>query len=244
MTKITAVVSAALLCTATLNAQSTFGTIAGLVRDSAKAPIADAMITVTKKDGGSIRTTISNSGGLYSFADVVPGEYSAVAQSPGLPDITLLSLKVTAGQATRADLNSNAVPSVTAPATTSTISRAEPVIAPKPQPTLASIAPPPAGAFGSRTDVAKLDLPPLPSAAPAPQDPSKPAAAMAGAAPAAPATPPVDNDTPFAFADFTWMNAVPRNHDEVLDGKYFSGEFRVDTNYIYDYNHPDRKSVV
>ena len=51
-------------------------------------------------------------------------------------------------------------------------------------------------------------------------------------------TPPVDNQTPFAFADFTWMNAVPRNHDSVLDGKYFSGEFRVDTNYIYDYNHP------
>ncbi len=24
----------------------------------------------------------------------------------------------------------------------------------------------------------------------------------------------------------------------MLDGKYFSGEFRVDTNYIYDYNHP------
>ncbi len=59
-------------------------------------------------------------------------------------------------------------------------------------------------------------------------------------APAQPenAPPPVDLQTPFAFADFTWMNAVPRNHDEVLDGKYFSGEFRVDTNYMYDYNHP------
>jgi hypothetical protein len=52
------------------------------------------------------------------------------------------------------------------------------------------------------------------------------------------APPAVDLQTPFAFADFTWMNAVPRNHDEVLDGKYFSGEFRVDTNYMYDYNHP------
>ena len=34
------------------------------------------------------------------------------------------------------------------------------------------------------------------------------------------------------------MLSNPRNHDEVLDGKYFSGEFRVDTNYMYDYNHP------
>ena len=48
----------------------------------------------------------------------------------------------------------------------------------------------------------------------------------------------MDLDTPFAFADFTWMLSNPRNHDEVLDGKYFSGEFRVDTNFIYDYNHP------
>jgi hypothetical protein len=55
---------------------------------------------------------------------------------------------------------------------------------------------------------------------------------------APPATPPVDLETPFAFADFTWMLSNSRNHDEVLDGKYFSGEFRVDTNYMYDYEHP------
>ncbi len=77
-----------------------------------------------------------------------------------------------------------------------------------------------------------------PTAAPAP--PTDPQAAAAqttpAAAPAAPA--PVDLDTPFAFADFTWMNAVPRNHDSVFDGKYFTGEFRWDSNYIYDYNHP------
>ncbi len=34
------------------------------------------------------------------------------------------------------------------------------------------------------------------------------------------------------------MNAVPRNHDSVLDGKYFSPEIRTDTNFIWDYNHP------
>ena len=62
-----------------------------------------------------------------------------------------------------------------------------------------------------------------------------PAAAAAAPPEAAPA---VDNQTPYAFGDFTWMNAVPRNHDEVIDSKYFTGEFRVDTNYIYDYWHP------
>jgi hypothetical protein len=60
----------------------------------------------------------------------------------------------------------------------------------------------------------------------------------ATAAPPAEVPPAVDLQTPFAYADYTWMNSIPRNHDEVLDGKYFSGEFRVDTNYMYDYEHP------
>src|SRR5579863_8458592 len=69
---------------------------------------------------------------------------------------------------------------------------------------------------------------------------ASPAVAQDAQAPAQPAqpAPAVDLQTPFAFADFTWMLSNPRNHDEVLDGKYFSGEFRVDTNYMYDYNHP------
>ncbi len=94
--------------------------------------------------------------------------------------------------------------------------------------TTASISPPPASAF----DVKATD----PNA---PQGPATPAAAPAAQAAPEPAAPaPVDNQTPFAFADFTWMNAVPRNHDSVFDGKYFSGEFRWDTNYIYDFSHP------
>jgi hypothetical protein len=102
---------------------------------------------------------------------------------------------------------------------------------PKPEPvTVADASPLPLPAPGAPD--------PAPAPAPDPQAPA-PAPGAQSAAPAAPAAPPpVDNDTPFAFADFTWMMANPRNHDEVLDGKYFSGEFRVDNNYIYDYNHP------
>jgi len=95
--------------------------------------------------------------------------------------------------------------------------------------TTASLTPPPASAFDVRAADANAALPQGPAAAPAP-------APQAAPEPAAPA--PVDNQTPFAFADFTWMMAVPRNHDSVFDGKYFSGEFRWDTNYMYDLWHP------
>lgn len=96
----------------------------------------------------------------------------------------------------------------------------------------ASLGSPPSSAFDLKANDALNSDAPFPSSA---QDAQAPAA---GAPAAAPATPPVDLQTPFAYADFTWMNSVPRNHDEVLDGKYFSGEFRVDTNYMYDYEHP------
>jgi hypothetical protein len=99
-----------------------------------------------------------------------------------------------------------------------------------------------AAASASQTDSSDAVTATSPMAAPTPDAPPDPQAAATPAAPQAtppPTTPPpVDLDTPFAFGDFTWMLSNPRNHDEVLDGKYFSGEFRVDTNYIYDYQHP------
>jgi hypothetical protein len=99
----------------------------------------------------------------------------------------------------------------------------------------ASLGTPPSSAFDIRAKDALDADTPFPASA---QDAAAQAPA-AGAAPAAPAgPPPVDLQTPFAFGDFTWMLSNPRNHDEVLDGKYFSGEFRVDTNYMWDYNHP------
>src|SRR5579871_5398204 len=60
--------------------------------------------------------------------------------------------------------------------------------------------------------------------------------APAGAA--VPSPPPVDNQTPFAFADFTWLNGTPRNKDVVLDTPFFTPEIRFDTNFINDFNQP------
>ncbi len=51
------------------------------------------------------------------------------------------------------------------------------------------------------------------------------------------AAPPAKPD-PFAFADFTWLNGNSRQHKPVFDFPAFTGEVRVDTNYVYDLNHP------
>ena len=43
---------------------------------------------------------------------------------------------------------------------------------------------------------------------------------------------------PFAYADWTWLNGNARTKDLVWDSKYFTPEFRVDANYIQNYNQP------
>jgi len=278
MTKRTSLLSAALLLSAAaMQAQTTFGTIAGIVRDPGKAPIGGAMITATKVDGNAIRTTFSGSDGIYSFADVVPGTYKLVGQTEKFGDVVIASVEVTAGRATRADISatgtlaapaviSSVTPSPSAPVAVASASAAPPVAvaavpAPAPVTTAsANLIQPspnflrrlgrellPIGGTPKRQDttpVTTASLTPPASAfdksptadAPVPDPQAPPTAGGAPAAP--PAAPPVDLQTPFAYGDFTWMNAVSRNHDSVLDGKYFSPEIRTDTNYIYDLSHP------
>jgi hypothetical protein len=49
---------------------------------------------------------------------------------------------------------------------------------------------------------------------------------------------PAEAESPFAFADFTWLNGNSRTKESPLDSKVFTGEFRADISYIYDLNHP------
>jgi len=55
---------------------------------------------------------------------------------------------------------------------------------------------------------------------------------------------PLCADEPFSFADFTWLNGNSRQHTPVFDFKAFTGEVRVDTNYVYDCNHPRDHTLV
>lgn len=43
---------------------------------------------------------------------------------------------------------------------------------------------------------------------------------------------------PFAFADFTWLNGNSRQTELPLATKYFTGQFSIDTNYVYSLNRP------
>jgi hypothetical protein len=82
------------------------GTIVGVVTNAAKAPVAGATVTAVRA-GGGIRSTISGSDGLYSFADVAPGSWSLTTTVDGFPDVTLPAVTVVAGKPARRDIVMN-----------------------------------------------------------------------------------------------------------------------------------------
>ena len=113
------------------------------------------------------------------------------------------------------------------------------------QPRFATTGPiqlPPATGLGVKQAAAAKPEPQTgrPQITPQPQTPDQGATATAPGAPeAAPAA-----AQPFAFADFTWLNGNSRTTESPLDTKLFTGEFRADTSYILDFNHPKDNTLV
>jgi hypothetical protein len=113
---------------ATLAAAVSFGTIVGVVTNTAKVPVGGATVTAVRA-GGGIRSTVSGSDGVYSFADLPPGVWSLSVQVDGYPEASVPSLQVVASKATRRDLVMNGPAAV--PAVTPSVAALTPTAAPK-----------------------------------------------------------------------------------------------------------------
>ncbi len=92
---------------AALVAKVSAGAIVGIVQNSARTPVAGATVTAIRGDGSSIRATISASDGMYSFADLSPGEWSLTAQVDDSAQSSPPAVLVIVGKATRADILMN-----------------------------------------------------------------------------------------------------------------------------------------
>jgi Putative beta-barrel porin-2, OmpL-like. bbp2/Carboxypeptidase regulatory-like domain len=223
--------------------QTAYGAIVGIVTNSATLPVARATITAVRVDGSGIRATLSGSDGVYSFADLAPGTWSITAQVVGYPDVSV-PLEVVASKATRYDLAMNASGAVAAPAIASAApAQARPIQVRGQAPdsiwaqlsrgVILATTPTPirvASADSATTTGSSAAAPVIPKVADALQLPDTP--------------PAVDNDTPFAFGDFTWVNGSPRNHAPVFDTKFFTPDIRFDVHYMDDFNHPQDHTIV
>jgi len=86
------------------NAQSTFGSIVGVVHDSTQAVVPDASVKIRSLEDNSTRSTTSDQNGSFEFVNLKPGNYTLSAEAPGFAEFQVPSAELTARQTLRIDV--------------------------------------------------------------------------------------------------------------------------------------------
>src|ERR1700677_3220876 len=107
MPKLSSVAALLLACTVVLSsahAQSTFGSIVGVVHDASQAVVPGASVEIRSLEENSTRSTSSHQNGSFEFVNLKPGHYAVVAQAQGFADFKVASAELTARQTLRIDV--------------------------------------------------------------------------------------------------------------------------------------------
>ena len=248
-----------------------FGVLHGIAKGPDGQSVLGAQVTVQNTDEKIKRTVVSGSDGNFLIADLKPGQYRLTARAEGIGAAQPATVEIAQNQVTYANVQLAAGEAPAQPAdapTPDSALKTRSVAAPAPESSvMAELA-----AMKARIELLEAELirqrsperivtataKMTPAVEPAPAQAAAAAAApQQAAAPPAPAapsfpealqspesTPGVDNFTPFAFGDFTWLNGTPRNKDTVLDTKFFTPEVRFDTHFMEDFNQPIDHTIV
>jgi hypothetical protein len=243
-----------------VQAESPLGTLHGVTAKADGTPIASAQVIV-RGDDNTDRTVISGFDGAFSVPNLKPGRYEVKASRGELhsPPATVvlapqedLKVDLSLAASTAAPADADISPAVAKKleameamearmaarieqleAQLKSKTAAEPPPTPAPRGDLVATLTKDPGAIPIvPATLAKPDISKAVASA------SGPSGQDAQPAPAPAAPPAVDNQTPFAYGDFTWLNGTPRNKDVVLDTPFFTPEIRFDTNFINDFNQP------
>ncbi len=93
-----------LLAAATLAAQSTSSSIAGIVSDSSQAVVSGARVHVVNEATGVALVTSTNAAGLYRIPGLSPGSYRIDVEAPGFQRLSRSGVVVQVSQTVQADL--------------------------------------------------------------------------------------------------------------------------------------------
>jgi hypothetical protein len=85
------------------SAQSTFGSIVGVVKDPGEASVAGAQITLTNLDEHTQRNAVTDTNGGFEFVNLKPGLYELLIHADGFSDYKVPSLQLDARQNLRLD---------------------------------------------------------------------------------------------------------------------------------------------
>jgi len=83
LVKLSCCVSLLALFSTSLWAQGIFATLTGVVTDPSEAVVGSAKVTLRDLGSGSLRDTVTNGDGYYTFASVPVGNYSLTVDAPG-----------------------------------------------------------------------------------------------------------------------------------------------------------------
>jgi hypothetical protein len=86
------------------DAQSTFGSIVGVVHDTTQAVVPGASIKIRRLEDNSIRSTTSDENGSFEFVNLKPGTYALSAQAEGFAEFQVPSAELTSRQELRIDV--------------------------------------------------------------------------------------------------------------------------------------------
>ena len=115
------------------------GAIVGIVTNSDKLPVAQAIVTAKRSDGGGFRAALTGSDGSFSLSDLPVGTWTITSHVEGAPDVSPEKLTVGASKVTRHDIvmQVQVAPPTPSPALTAAINAVVPLAlqAPEPAPT-------------------------------------------------------------------------------------------------------------
>jgi hypothetical protein len=89
---------------APLHAQATGGSLSGTVKDGTGAVLPGVTVVVVNTDTSSMRTVVTDSGGRYVAADLLPGPYSVKATLQGFTSVLRSGITMTVGRDAVVDL--------------------------------------------------------------------------------------------------------------------------------------------
>jgi len=244
--------------------QATAALVGGITRDSSSGkPVAEVEVIAHNLNKGTDRAAISNADGIFTFTNLETGPYEFAAIKDGFQKSAaraevdgLHAAKVELPMQFAVDLPRSTEKSNNAPLTErekemlERIERLERRLAAMDAlisrdvsgTQLAGKTP-----TGNESLVAstKSGAGGFPTASPqTPQTPTPPQPRTPDALQAPDAAPAADNQTPFAYGDFSWLNGSARTKDTVLDTKFFTPEVRFDTHYMEDFNQPIDHTIV
>ena len=227
------------------SAQASLASVAGVTLNSTgNRPVAHVRVTAYNVSRGSESTAFSRADGTFNLAGLQPGLYELAAARDGFA-LSTARVNIDAPQTYRVSLVLRADdPSETGGTPVVVLENPMAEVAAELAALKARIAQLEAGQKAAASGPVQTASAATPGGSPAPPQ-AAPTPAPPPAAPPwpdalsnPPATTGVNNITPFAYGDFTWLNGTSRNKDEVLATKWFTPEVRFDTNFITDFNQP------